>query len=98
MIRAGQHAKIPTVDSIVEKPDMIHRGANRGTTPVVILIASLFRAGALASIPAHSTRRPLEVAQRARGTFASVTRASPMSLSERLCWMGAVRPVEWVLY
>lgn len=51
-IRAGQHGKIPAGDWIVEQPGTIHRGANRGRTQVVILIASLYRTGAPPSIPA----------------------------------------------
>jgi quercetin dioxygenase-like cupin family protein len=52
-IGAGQHGQIPAGDWIDESPGTIHRGANLGTKPVVILIASLFRTGAPASIPAH---------------------------------------------
>jgi quercetin dioxygenase-like cupin family protein len=51
-IRAGQHGQIPAGDWIAESPGTIHRGANLGTKPVVILIASLFKTGAPASIPA----------------------------------------------
>jgi quercetin dioxygenase-like cupin family protein len=52
-IGAGQHGQIPAGDWIAESPGTIHRGANLGTKPVVILIASLFRTGSPASIPAH---------------------------------------------
>jgi quercetin dioxygenase-like cupin family protein len=51
-IRSGQHGEIPAGDWIVEQPGTIHRGANLGRTPVVILIGSLFRNGAPPSIPA----------------------------------------------
>jgi quercetin dioxygenase-like cupin family protein len=52
-IGAGQHGQIPAGDWIDESPGTIHRGANLGTTPVVILIASLFKTGSPASIPAQ---------------------------------------------
>jgi quercetin dioxygenase-like cupin family protein len=52
-IGAGQHGQIPAGDWIAESPGTIHRGSNLGTRPVVILIASLFRTGAPASIPTH---------------------------------------------
>jgi len=52
-IGPGQHGQIPAGDWIAESPGTIHRGANLGTTPVVILIASLFKTGSPASLPAH---------------------------------------------
>jgi quercetin dioxygenase-like cupin family protein len=49
-IGPGQHGRIAAGDWIVERPGTIHRAANRGRTPIVILIASLFRNGAPPSI------------------------------------------------
>ena len=48
-IKAGQTAPIRTGQWIVEQPSDIHEAANRGTTPVVIYLATLLKAGAAPS-------------------------------------------------
>lgn len=50
-ITAGQHFTIPTGDSLIEPNGTIHRAANQGSVPIVILIASLFTDGAPPSTP-----------------------------------------------
>lgn len=50
-IDAGRTAPIRSGQWIVEKPGTIHRAANRGKTPIVIYISSLFRNGAPPAIP-----------------------------------------------
>jgi len=50
-ITAGHSAKIFTGDWLIEQPHVIHYGANDGSTPVVILLATLFVNGAPPSIP-----------------------------------------------
>lgn len=50
-IKAGQTGAIKTGQWIVEQPNVIHRAANRGTTKVVILLATLFPHGAPPSVP-----------------------------------------------
>lgn len=50
-IRAGQTGPLAAGDWIVEQPSTIHRAANRGTTPVVLYIATLFPHGSPPSIP-----------------------------------------------
>jgi mannose-6-phosphate isomerase-like protein (cupin superfamily) len=45
-IKAGQTAPIRTGQWIVEQPSDIHEAANRGSTPVVIYLATLLKAGA----------------------------------------------------
>lgn len=49
-IKAGQTGRIRTGQWIVEQPNEVHHAANRGTEPVVIYLATLFRDGAPASI------------------------------------------------
>jgi quercetin dioxygenase-like cupin family protein len=50
-IKAGQTAAIRTGQWIVEQPSDIHEAANRGSTPVVIYIATLLQTGAPAATP-----------------------------------------------
>jgi len=50
-IKAGQTAAIKTGQWIVEQPSDIHEAANRGSTPVVIYIATLLKTGAPAATP-----------------------------------------------
>lgn len=49
-ITAGQTGRIRTGQWIVEQPNEVHHAANRGTEPVVLYLATLFRDGAPASI------------------------------------------------
>jgi len=50
-IKAGQTAPIRTGQWIVEQPSDIHEAANRGSTPVVIYIATLLKTGAPPATP-----------------------------------------------
>jgi quercetin dioxygenase-like cupin family protein len=50
-IRPGQTAPIRTGQWIVEQPSDIHEAANRGSTPVVIYIATLLKTGAPPATP-----------------------------------------------
>jgi quercetin dioxygenase-like cupin family protein len=50
-IKAGQTAGIRTGQWIVEQPSDIHQAANRGSTPVVIYLATLLETGAPPSTP-----------------------------------------------
>ncbi len=50
-IKAGQTAPIRTGQWIVEQPSGIHEAANRGSTPVVIYIATLLKTGAPPATP-----------------------------------------------
>jgi quercetin dioxygenase-like cupin family protein len=50
-IEADQTAPIRTGQWIVEQPSDIHEAANRGSTPVVIYIATLLKTGAPAATP-----------------------------------------------
>jgi quercetin dioxygenase-like cupin family protein len=50
-IRAGQTGRIRSGQWIVEQPSDIHEAANRGSTPVVIYIATLLEAGAAPATP-----------------------------------------------
>jgi quercetin dioxygenase-like cupin family protein len=51
VIRAGQTAKVHPGQWLVEQPTDHHHAANKGSVPVVIYLATLFRDGAPASIP-----------------------------------------------
>jgi quercetin dioxygenase-like cupin family protein len=50
-IKAGQTGKIRTGQWIVEQPSDIHEAANRGSTPVVIYLATLLETGAPPATP-----------------------------------------------
>ncbi len=50
-IAAGQTGRIAAGEWIVEQPSDVHEAANRGSTPVVIYIATLLEAGAPPSTP-----------------------------------------------
>jgi quercetin dioxygenase-like cupin family protein len=50
-IKAGQTGRIRTGQWIVEQPSDIHEAANFGSTPVVIYLATLLKAGAPAATP-----------------------------------------------
>lgn len=47
----GQTGKVHRGEWVIERPGDVHFGANRGSGKVVILLATLFRDGAPASIP-----------------------------------------------
>jgi quercetin dioxygenase-like cupin family protein len=50
-IAAGQTARIRPGQWLVEQPSDIHRAANRGSTPVVVYLATLLETGAPPSTP-----------------------------------------------
>lgn len=50
-IKAGQTAQIHTGDWLVEQPSDVHEAANRGSTPVVIYLATLLQTGAPPATP-----------------------------------------------
>jgi quercetin dioxygenase-like cupin family protein len=50
-VRAGRRGKVHAGEWVIERPRVVHFGANRGDRPVVILLATLFRNGSPASIP-----------------------------------------------
>jgi len=50
-ITAGQTARIQAGQWLVEQPSDIHQAANRGSTPVVIYLATLLKDGAAPSTP-----------------------------------------------
>ena len=50
-IEAGQTARVKPGQWLVEQPSDIHRAANRGSTPVVIILATLLETGAPPSTP-----------------------------------------------
>lgn len=50
-VEAGQTVRLKAGMWIVEQPNEVHHAANRGTTPVVLYISTLFRTGQPAAIP-----------------------------------------------
>jgi quercetin dioxygenase-like cupin family protein len=50
-IGAGQTGTIATGQWIVEQPTVVHLGANNGSTPVVVYLATLLTTGSPPSIP-----------------------------------------------
>ncbi len=51
VIRAGQTAKVHPGQWLIEQPTDHHHATDKGTVPVVIYLATLFRDGAPASLP-----------------------------------------------
>jgi quercetin dioxygenase-like cupin family protein len=51
---SGETITLATGDSIVENPDLAHFGTNKGSTPVEIYAASLFKDGSPPAIPLPS--------------------------------------------
>ena len=51
VIKAGQTARIRAGQWLVEQPSDIHEAANRGSTPVVIYLATLLKTGAPPATP-----------------------------------------------
>ena len=51
LIAAGQTARIQPGQWLVEQPSEVHEAANRGSTPVVIYLATLLQAGAPPATP-----------------------------------------------
>jgi quercetin dioxygenase-like cupin family protein len=56
-ITAGKTAKIRAGQWLVEQPSDIHQAANRGSSPVVIYLATLLKDGAAPSTPVDLHRR-----------------------------------------
>jgi quercetin dioxygenase-like cupin family protein len=56
-ITAGKTAKIRAGQWLVEQPSDIHQAANRGSTPVVIYLATLLQDGAAPSTPVDLSQR-----------------------------------------
>jgi quercetin dioxygenase-like cupin family protein len=50
-VRAGHTGRVHAGEWVIERPRVVHFGANNGDRPVVILLGALFRNGAPASIP-----------------------------------------------
>jgi quercetin dioxygenase-like cupin family protein len=50
-LRAGQTGRVRAGEWVVERQGDVHFGANRGSRPVLILLATLFTTGSPASIP-----------------------------------------------
>ena len=50
-IAAGQTARIKAGQWLVEQPSDIHEAANRGSTPVVIYLATLLKSGSPPATP-----------------------------------------------
>ena len=58
-IAEGETARVLAGEWLIERPRMVHSGANAGDRPLVILLATLFRNGSPASIPVpEGTRAP----------------------------------------
>lgn len=55
-VTAGHSGRVSTGEWVIEQPQVIHLGANNGSTPVVILLATLFTNGAPPSIPVGGPR------------------------------------------
>jgi quercetin dioxygenase-like cupin family protein len=50
-VAAGETGKVHAGEWVIERPHVIHFGANEGDRPVVIVLATLFRNGSPAAIP-----------------------------------------------
>jgi quercetin dioxygenase-like cupin family protein len=56
-ISDGRSARVHAGEWVIERPGVVHFGANHGDRPVVILLATLFRNGMPSSIPVPEDRR-----------------------------------------
>jgi quercetin dioxygenase-like cupin family protein len=56
LVKAGQTARVQAGEWVVESPGDVHIGANRGSKPLVILLATLFPNGAPSSITVEDGR------------------------------------------
>ena len=50
-VAGGETGSVHTGEWVIERPRVVHFGANEGDRPVVILLATLFKNGSPASIP-----------------------------------------------
>ncbi len=50
-VGAGRTGVVHAGEWVIERPRVVHFGANRGDGPVLILLATLFRHGTPSSIP-----------------------------------------------
>jgi quercetin dioxygenase-like cupin family protein len=50
-VKAGHSGSVPAGDWVIERPGTIHFGANNGSRPLVVLLATLFTDGRPPSIP-----------------------------------------------
>lgn len=50
-VAAGRTGRVRAGEWVIERPRVVHFGANEGDRPVLILLATLFRNGSPASIP-----------------------------------------------
>src|SRR3954452_9838349 len=50
-VKAGHSGTVPAGDWVIERPGTIHFGANNGSRPLVIVLATLFTDGPPVSIP-----------------------------------------------
>jgi len=57
-IQAGETVELASGDTVVEIPGSHHQAVNRGTTPVVIYLSTLFPAGAPRSVVVNATPIP----------------------------------------
>ncbi|MBA2276603.1 MAG: cupin domain-containing protein [Chloroflexia bacterium] len=58
-VRAGQTTRLHPGDAVIERPGVVHFGANKGAEPVVILAATLLTAGQSAAIPVNDLGTPM---------------------------------------
>jgi quercetin dioxygenase-like cupin family protein len=54
-IAAGETGRVGAGSWIVEQPSDIHEAANRGSTPVIIYIATLLKTGAPPATPVEAS-------------------------------------------
>jgi quercetin dioxygenase-like cupin family protein len=50
-VAGGRTGSVNAGEWVIERPRVVHFGANKGDRPVVILLATLFKSGSPASIP-----------------------------------------------
>jgi hypothetical protein len=50
-VGAGRTGVVRAGERVIERPRVVHFGANRGDRPVLILLATLFRNGSPSSVP-----------------------------------------------
>jgi quercetin dioxygenase-like cupin family protein len=57
-IAAGETVEVPAGDTLIETPASIHQGRNKGDTPVIIYLSTLFPRGAPRAIVVEASPAP----------------------------------------
>jgi hypothetical protein len=77
-VAAGKTGVVHAGEWVIERPRVVHFGANRGGRPVMILLATLFRNGSPPSIPVPGWRRRGDTCWRTSGSSPELAGEGPV--------------------